>query len=880
MSANWLSSTRTKHAPKPRAGLLLRSIRWPIGLLLLVGCLACCRLAVAHSDAVPKITLATADENTEETDDNSTPDPQGLKGIWPEYAPRDIDGDAFGIDEEAEEQEKAEEGTDEENAAPDAEAAKKYLVPAADVPRYKEIFRNVGTLYGKMPNTIAEQRGLIARLHKDVRTLESFAVAADDTTKRLKLWTLSRRLHYWTDLAETILDTLAINTYLSPDAALLGQTQTLNAWFQARENGSDWSAYLGLTNITRALTSPGSLDVKREVVQKSLDFVKDLGPDATDAQKELLENRQIVAWRAAVERYLAATAKDGKDRATEQLRRAIFRPNPKDEFEYFGLIHVLEKYELARRGYTANSADTEKLLDELTLLTTLTPDGGRRFAMWFKKHYFNINSRLAVSEPLLQRQFDRQSTRTEPVADSFQGSQIFGWQTTDTRLSVDIVPNDEYACMKFLLNSRIGVRATAMMRCLKVYTQGNHSAGGSKLARFDGQRFVTDPGRLDVQASNWPYDADLFGECVPLLGNVLYNYTMTEARRNVPESNWMTRRKILQRAQPEFNEAVDEGIDQLNARLQERFFGRLAAQGLEPRNASAWSTETLMLTDCRYGDHEELGGSPVPVLPTDSDDLTLVVHESFLNAILRRMNVAGRSLTDQEFRAELERFFSELFGTEVRIGGSEKTADTKPVEKKPAAPEKPVDKKNEDDKADKQDDQPDRFVFVDDDPVNVRIENNTLILTLRTAFDMASRDELIPPHSVSVEYAITLEGDKIVLQRGDEKAINATAIGEVDRTLQFGRSVKIREKMNESLPVKREFSRVLAPQDAASSTAFRVKHFVGIDGWLSVKMDEVDTDPQVNDHLATGTDAPTAPAASSEPQSRPILLPPPAPASK
>jgi hypothetical protein len=170
-----------------------------------------------------------------------------------------------------------------------------------------------------------------------------------------------------------------------------------------------------------------------------------------------------------------------------------------------------------------------------------------------------------------------------------------------------------------------------------------------------------------VNANSNPYAADTPVSCLPGLGNCTENLVLSQANARKAEAEALTRQRVADRALPELNQQLDESLDQANADLADKTYRRLSNNNLYPVAMKTATTDTHFLSATLIRNMAELGGSPAPELFNESVGANIHIHESLLNNIADRMNLAGRTMTDAEVREEFSRFILSLTGTVVDL---------------------------------------------------------------------------------------------------------------------------------------------------------------------------------------------------------------------
>src|SRR5262249_55051881 len=126
-------------------------------------------------------------------------------------------------------------------------------------------------------------------------------------------------------------------------------------------------------------------------------------------------------------------------------------------------------------------------------------------------------------------------------------------------------------------------------------------------------------------------------------------------------------------------------------------FNHLRATNLYPDAMLLQTTDNEFRTNTRLMADHELGGSIAPGNFISSTGATLMVHESEMNNGADRIGLAGKTMTDEEFRHHLEDFFSKALNQKFTIDPPKQDTEDGDDEKPPGI-----------------------FVFAASDPIRIR----------------------------------------------------------------------------------------------------------------------------------------------------------------
>lgn len=688
----------------------------------------------------------------------------GLTGLFPEESPRSLDFDAF--------------GNLGENWADWGEKAA----------------LEVSELYGGEAATVAEQRKLIDSLRSRLRVMQAALNDPAYEVIHTSLTGLYGRLTRRVDLAEAILDTLALDPseigqpgLQAAGAEVLAALGQVEQHLSQYEKGEAWFPWLGGDKVPAAAKAGWSADVAVPIlsaVREKLNFKAE-----GDAQAQFLAAQPFRQLDQAIGNYLnAAGSIPQGDSWVEPLRADLSR-----------LVAAAEAYE---QDATAGAA--ADLRAAYGSLSRTAPDGGAAVTAVLRRYYFNDNFEMILSENLLDRLVYDHDQRAGCIYDFVLGAQVTGHQITNSRAGIDVLPSSNGARMQITLNGTVHSNSRGDTSQATVFTTGNHSFYGSRPIYFDGHRFAAGQSLINVNARNITRGVETKYDWIPIIGSIANKKARQEVARRQPEAEAITANKIASQVYPEFTSKIDGSLADANRDLETDLNKRLRATGLYPETRYASSSDQFVRVSGRVWKDGELAGSyePPPFVPARS--LTLQIHESLLNNMADRWGFAGRTMTEDEVNQELEAYFSTLLGRKVSF------SDREPGEG------------------------PNIYVFDKSDPVRFKVEDGVVNLIIRAAFRQEGKED-IPTQIVTIPLTYGVDGSKIVTERGIVRIEPAETPESTAR--QIARAGVIRKKIESSMGTEtRENTIELDAANNRKVTLF-INKITTLNGWVTVFAD-------------------------------------------
>lgn len=722
----------------------------------------CTQLGTAILVTITFVASATLGFDDAEPDSKAS----GLSGVLPDQVPDDLSAEAFSVLEgnwqEWGEQTAAEvaglyeDGLDDKGQRERIEQLKSKLrvmkLALADN-RYQTIFDSLVSLHGRL-----------------VRRVE-MADAALDT---VQLNPAAAKIARLNTARKNVEDALAqLDNYLSPLA-----------------NGNGWLQYVRVNEIRQILNQSEQPDSPAPVLVLVQQRFKGKAKLQQADQRAFLEKEQFTELEESLDNYL-------------QVAREVDKPSDNMELriQLAELLNAVESYERS-----SSASDSKRARKAFARIRSLAPDGGDRIGDALRSHYFNYNMRIVASEKLISKLIGAKRVDNGPVVDFILGAQVRGNQTTNTVVAVDLKPSDSGIRFQIVLDGTTHSTTTGTTEQATIYTSGVHRFLARKEVIFDGVKFATKPASISVNANNHTTAARTSYSSMPIFGGIFDGIAMRAARKKRPESEAIARQRVSSHVLPEFNREVDKNFKDANVQLEEKLNQPLRELSLYPSAMSFRSTDNELSVKTRLMTEGELAGdTPISKLTTDSG-VVLHLHESLLNNSLDRLNLAGRTVTEDQVVKEVEDALSRALGRELEESTEKSESD---VAKDPTT-----------------------LIFPDSDPIRISVTDGGLSLVIRAGLKQEEGKEDIPTQMITVPLTFTIVGDNIVISRG------SIAVAPVERPksnfVQIARAGIVRRKIEAALPPREIDRHIDIEREGQKPLKLSLTTLKSLDGWLSI----------------------------------------------
>jgi hypothetical protein len=380
--------------------------------------------------------------------------------------------------------------------------------------------------------------------------------------------------------------------------------------------GVTWRDFLMLSRLNELArdTSDEAMAERSRVAQIVLARMAD--PRLTSAQKQVLARPALMELR-------------------RHLRRWTVQKLPVGE-----LLYTVEDYEQARVTSLGRT-----LAEQSELLSASRDKAEERLGCELARQYRNANLRVVVTRELLNRLLPQPEPALEPVNDTIVGVVARGQSSTSAKLAVRLFPaRDQF---------RFGIEAAGVVDSqtastagpVTFFSQGESSYRVGKLVVID---------RDGVRVGNAMADADnrtrLSGlqtdfDGVPIVRNLVRGYALSQHDEKQGQARQEVEAKVASRASERLDAEVNARLAQAESDIRRRILAPLQKLDLTPGVIQLTTTQERMTARLRLSGDDQAGAhTPRPLAMSDSL-ASLQIHESAINNVLDRFQLAGRTFT-------------------------------------------------------------------------------------------------------------------------------------------------------------------------------------------------------------------------------------------
>lgn len=317
-----------------------------------------------------------------------------------------------------------------------------------------------------------------------------------------------------------------------------------------------------------------------------------------------------------------------------------------------GLLADIERYEQEPLGSLAKSIAQQYEIGRWSL-----DPAEQAIAEQMNVHYRNANVRVAASGALLNRLLPAVQRMRDRVDDTIQGACVHGESDTQTQVRVLLIPDQ--TSWKLTLEARGHVDSTTQSSKgpATFWQDGQAQFVARKLLTIDRRNFRLYGAAAEADSDNQLRDFETDFDNIPLLGMLARSIAEQQYYDTQPAAKHEVSQKVANRAERQFNEAVDQRIDQARNEFRKRMITPLRVLDLDPTAVDMQTTAERLIARYRLAGPEQLGANtPRPQAPADSL-LSVQVHQTAMNNAVQQLRLDGQRFELRELYKELTELF-------------------------------------------------------------------------------------------------------------------------------------------------------------------------------------------------------------------------------
>jgi hypothetical protein len=297
-----------------------------------------------------------------------------------------------------------------------------------------------------------------------------------------------------------------------------------------------------------------------------------------------------------------------------------------------------------------------------------------------EQHTRGANVRIVVSQELLGRLLPPIPEQREPVCECILGYDVQGSSRRQTRLDVRFAPHPLRGAgagyIELMASGTVEADTWSRSGWVKTFTRSDATFHVRQPLELDprGLRISGAP-HVQVQSRTQLRDVQSDMDALPVLGPVVRALAAEQYQQMRGQADAEARRKLEARILQQFQEEAPRAVERINEQLTTHVLQPLRELGLEPRDVWFEAAESRLAIRVRLAADEQLAAhTPRPRALADSV-ASFQVHQSAVNNLVERLELAGGTFTPDQLRQHLLRRWPALPQLAAADTGNDGPAD-------------------------------------------------------------------------------------------------------------------------------------------------------------------------------------------------------------
>ncbi|MFO0918451.1 MAG: hypothetical protein U0872_09070 [Planctomycetaceae bacterium] len=258
------------------------------------------------------------------------------------------------------------------------------------------------------------------------------------------------------------------------------------------------------------------------------------------------------------------------------------------------------------------------------------------------------NLHLVVREDFLNRIAAGETVQTGDVQDTFEDTIIRGTQVTKSTFRVDLKPSSTQGRAWVVVDGQVNSNTQGYNSKAIVNTLGHQQFHAVKEVLFDGYQLATRHAEIQVRADNQSVGAVTHFTGRPL-GPLVERVILNIAESRKVEANDFARQRLADELYPRFDGEIDQKLSEGNRLLKSTVQPWLRQTNTFPDRIQVLTTETHAHVAIAVAAALDMQTPPpVPSGLLADHGVSLYVHDSLLQGLVERFDLAGKKINTRD----------------------------------------------------------------------------------------------------------------------------------------------------------------------------------------------------------------------------------------
>lgn len=461
-----------------------------------------------------------------------------------------------------------------------------------------------------------------------------------------------------------------------------------------------------------------------------------------------------------------------------------------------GLERFLKRVEYFES--TGNGAGEFRLNDDYQNLLWTGDKKYRSVADQLQMHYRRENFCVAVSEKLINNLVPDLPDSSEPYQDQILGAQVYGQNHISNTIRIKLLPDPQQISLRLETDGEVRSRMLAQQSGVTVHNVGNSRFKVMKRLVFGRYGVSEESAQTSSEINQQVVGIRSRMDGVPLLGWLTRRVAQQKIQQQAPATEQIAKSKLETQATERFEEEVHTNLMQLRNYLKTKVLEPLIAMDLDPDPVVSKTTSDQIEMRYRLAGRDQMAANSIRPDPLPGSLMSLQVHESAINNMVKRIEIAGKDFNPLELQQHLQRVLGvNLFASAHQI------------------------------------DQKVEFQFAPFDPVRVDFESNQIVLSINLKSLRINNGKRWKNLQVKTRYNPIARGMVFELTQ-DENGISLKG-----KKLNVGDQIAIRAVCTKLFEKKMGFSALPASLAEKLGTGpLGINQLIVSEGWVGISIND------------------------------------------
>ncbi|MCP3691648.1 MAG: hypothetical protein GY917_05610, partial [Planctomycetaceae bacterium] len=246
----------------------------------------------------------------------------------------------------------------------------------------------------------------------------------------------------------------------------------------------------------------------------------------------------------------------------------------------------------------------------------------------------------------------------EPFRDRILGANVVGQNQISNEVYIRLMPDPNQIQVRLETEGRVLSRTRAQRSGFTFHNEGSSRFQVIKRLAFGRNGIETGKPVSSSSTSQRLTGMNSELDSIPIVGWMARKIAQQKMEQQAPDTERITKQKIESMARLRVDEQVDSYLDWMREYTYVNLLQPLVALELEPDPIETKTTEQDVVMRYRLAGRDQMGASSARPVPLENNLLSMQIHETAINNLLQRIELAGKQFSIPELKTHLQDVFS------------------------------------------------------------------------------------------------------------------------------------------------------------------------------------------------------------------------------